>query len=219
MRAHFYCLVATFVLPVVSLANTIVVQNSSFETLPTGGLTDLISGQGAFSIGVLIPGWTSTNTDNSGEAQLLTGPSPSYPLYVADDGITSAWIREDTTLYQTVDAVVQLGVTYTLSVDIGWRNDKGTNGTADLLINGNTYMATGAPLTQGYWTTYTVSYTGIANDVGSPITIELNANSMAPNTQGNFDNVRLSDTASPEPAAGVLVGIVLIGLSLVRKGR
>jgi hypothetical protein len=118
---------------------------------------------------------------------------------------------------QTVGGTVVLGEVYTLLVDIGWRLDAGFTGSADLLINGHTYAATGTTPAQGTWSTYTVTYTGLAADVGRSITIDLNSSG----SQGNFDNVRLDGTLGesgvPEPASFLLIGPALIALGLRMK--
>jgi hypothetical protein len=201
--------------PVLSLASSITVVNPSFEIQPGTGLP-FSDSTGSWSLGVNIPGWISSDPANSGEFQPVTQGAPP-PFNSLDNGPTSAWVRQGTTLSQTVGALVQLGAEYTLLVDVAWRNDKATNGTADLLINGNRYMATGPTLVRGDWTTLSATYVATSADVGAPITIELNANTYVWNTQGNFDNVRLDDPAVPEPALGGVVGACFIGLILRRR--
>jgi hypothetical protein len=113
--------------------------------------------------------------------------------------------------------VVVLGAVYTLRVDIGFRKDTAFDGTADLLINGQKYIATGvAP--QGTFGTFVATYTGLLADVGQSITIELNSSG----SQANFDNVRLDATGAetaPEPAALWLAGPALLGLSMWKRRR
>ena len=80
-------------------------------------------------------------------------------------------------------------------------------------------LVSATPLsTPGNWSTYTVTYTGLAADVGKTITIVLGASGV----QGNFDNVRLDATAAaavPEPVTWVLLGAGLIGLAGARRFR
>lgn len=214
MRLLILASVAAF--PLFTWATTLPVVNPSFEVLPPGGLANP-NPAGAYSFGP-IPGWTCSNNSNCGQFQPTEGT-----FNTLDDGPTSAWVRQNSTIFQTIAGwVVQAGNEYTLSVDVGWRNDKGTNASVDLLINGIRYLATGPALVQGDWATYTVNYIGTAADAGSSITIELNATSMANNTQGNYDNVRLTDPAAvPEPALAGVVGagvLALIGCGL-RKRR
>jgi hypothetical protein len=204
-----------FVFPIFAWANMITVVNPSFEILPDGGLSQLSGIDGSYSIDTAIPGWTSTDTSNSGQFQPGT-PDVYFNHYfdTLDDGITSAWSRS-ATLSQPVGPTVQAGITYILTVDLGYRNDLSFDGTAGLLINGNWYQATGTTPAQGYWSTYTATYTGTEADAGAPITIELSANGQ----QGNFDNVKLSDSdpVAPEPAFGGLVAACLIGLVGCRR--
>jgi hypothetical protein len=115
---------------------------------------------------------------------------------------------------QTVGATVVLGEVYTLLVDIGWRFDAPFTGTADLLINGLTYSATGTTPTRGTFGVFTAVYTGTSADAGLPITIELRSSGP----QANFDNVRLDgtlgETGVPEPASLLLIAPALLALGL-----
>lgn len=124
------------------------------------------------------------------------------------------------TISQTVSSpLVQLGVTYTLLVDVGLRHDLGDPGTEALVINGVDYFATGSSPAAGNWSTFTATYTGLAADVGKSITIEL----ASGGNQGDWDNVRLSDStasAVPEPASGVFMGLAALALAgIVRRKR
>lgn len=182
------------------LGNVIPVNNPSFETLPVGGLP-LTSGclnPGCSWSTTAIPGWTKTGS--TGQFR----PGLSAHFNVLPDGPTSAWSNNGT-ISQTVAATVQLGRPYTLLVDLGNRKDYPFRGVASLLINGNTYLASGSAPGDGFWSTYTASYVGLPADVGKPITIQLSANAA----QGNFDNVRLS---MPEPADIVILLGTAIGL-------
>jgi PEP-CTERM motif len=87
------------------------------------------------------------------------------------------------------------------------------------LINGVRYSANGVAPTPGSWSTFTATYTGIAADVGDPITIELGSTTTGFPTQAvqaDFDDVRLSNNAAPppipEPSSIGLLGAALIGV-------
>jgi hypothetical protein len=180
-----------------ALAAPITVNNPSFETPPSGGFP-FGCGTGCSFSQAVIPGWT--NGGFSG--QFIPGTQVGNVSFfnTISDGITVAYSNAGT-ISQTVGATVQAGVAYTLQVDLGWRKDIGAFiGTADLLVNGNQYAATGATPVQGNWSTFTATYTGLPADVGDPITIQLNS----PGTQADFDNVRLSDNLAsvPAPALG-----------------
>jgi hypothetical protein len=196
-----------------AVAAVVTVVNPSFETLPSGGLPFTCGTGCAYSVGA-IPGW-----NNSGSSGQFQPDPPAIVTYFStlSDGPTSAYTNGPT-ISQTVADTVQQGVIYTLLVDLGARNDLSFDGTADLLINGTRYVATGVAPTRGNWATFTATYTGLASDVGDSITIELNATGA----EGNFDNVRLSNSLAspvPEPATLGLIGfsLVLLGAFARRK--
>lgn len=199
-------------------ASAIPVNNPSFETLPAGGLPIPGYAGGSYSIAV-IPGWVGTGYSGQFQPGGPSGTVPNHYYNTLSDGPTEAYIATSEVISQTVGATVQAGVTYTLMVDIGARLDLRFLGAADLLINGNQYVATGVENLGGF-ATYTATYTGLPADAGDPITIQLSASGQ----QGDFDNVRLSCGAGcaastvPEPSVIVLVGPVLIGIG-VRQYR
>lgn len=214
MRFRFAALITalSLSLPIAASAESITVLNPSFEILPSGTL--LTGAPGPYSQGSAIPGWISSDPTNVNDGVFQPDTISQIAFNTVDDGPTSAWSR-GATLSQAVGAVVSVGMTYTLMVDIGWRNDRAFDGSADLLINGITYQAIGKTPPQGGWSTFIATYVGLQQDAGLPITIQLNASGP----QGNFDNVRLTNSATPEPAVGVLVGSCLIGLACLRRKR
>jgi hapalindole biogenesis HpiC1 cyclase-like protein/PEP-CTERM motif-containing protein len=188
-----------------AFAGVIVVNNASFETLPPGGL-NLGCGTGCLYSTSAIPGWTSTG--NSGQFQ----PGTPANFTSLSDGLVSAYSNGGT-LEQTVSATVVAGVTYTLSVDLGWRNDAPFAGSADLLIGSNEeFQATGTAV-QGDFETFTATYLGTIADAGQTISIELKAGGV----EGNFDNVRLSSSAIlasvPEPASFGMMALGIAGVA------
>jgi hypothetical protein len=118
-----------------------------------------------------------------------------------------------------VAPTVQVGVTYTLLVDLGKRNDTNFTASAALLINGTSYLATGVTPTSGNWSTFTATYVGTVADAGKAITIQLQSSGI----QANFDNVRLSDstlgTSIPEPQVAGTFGAGLIALVLFARRK
>jgi hypothetical protein len=208
MSSKIY-LVAALVLAAAScFANTITVTNFSFETLPDGGLTFAGCGAGcSYSEGSGIPGWSISPGAQIGQFQPGNPGNTNY-FSALSDGITSAYSNIDgSVISQTVGETVVIGEVYTLLIDIGWRFDAPFTGTADLLINGHTYNATGTTPTRGTFGLFTASYTGTAADVGQFITIELRSSGP----QANFDNVRL-DGSVPEPASFLLIAPALLAL-------
>src|ERR1035437_13605 len=196
-----------------AFASPIYVDNYSFETPPIGGFPTNC-GTGCNYSTAAIPGWSGTAVS---AGQWQTGG-----LYISADpagGPTSAFVN-DHLISQTVGPTVSAGLVYTLLVDIGLRTDGGFGGTADLLINGHTYFATGTTPNPGNWSQFTATYTGLAADVGKPITIELRGqgvDAQGVNHQGNFDNVQLSGV--PEPASFLLIGSALLALKAFRRRR
>jgi len=195
-------------------ASTISVVNPSFEILPSNGLPLACPVEpGCYFSTDNITGWSSSDTTTSGQLQPGTQLGNDTYFSSIPDGNTIAYSRGGT-ISQTVIPTVQLGVTYTLMVDLGFNDapNFAFDGSADLLINGIRYYATGTAPSPGNWSTYTATYTGLTSDVGQSITIELQANGR----QGDFDNVRLSSTV-PEPGIFGLVGVSLIFLGMRRR--
>jgi hypothetical protein len=202
-----------------ALASPIFVANFSFE-LPGGPLPIRTCGTGcSFSAGA-IPGWTGS-TATSGEFQPGTQVGNLAYFSTLTDGISVAYSDLASPITQTVAPTVQVGVTYTLMIDIGKRNDvtiSAFKGSADLLINGHHIAAVGVTPTTGHWSTYTATYVGLSADAGKPITIEL----LSSGKQADFDNVRLSSaaiTSAPEPGGVTLLGLGLVGLSLFTRRK
>jgi hypothetical protein len=203
------------------VAGTIFVDNASFETLPSGGLPTICSVATGCSYsdalipGQEIPGWIVNTTQLTGQLQPGSSGGNTTFFDSVPDGLTVAYTNGGT-ISQAVAAAVQLGVTYTLLVDVGQRNDCCTYGAVDLVIGTNRIAATGASPNPGLFSTFTATYTGLAGDVGKSIGIELAANGP----QGVFDNVRLSDSTVPEPGSIVLVGLGLTTtLAVLFKSR
>ena len=109
----------------------IFVNNFSFETLPAGGLPEGCGVGCTYSTGA-IPGW-SGGTGLFGQFQPGT---PWFTTPPSDGSATMAW-SQGPTISQTVLPTVQLGVTYTLMVDLGLRLDPGPTfvSSAGLLVD------------------------------------------------------------------------------------
>jgi len=195
---------------------SIPVTNFSFETLPGGGLNQTGSNcSNTYSVGA-IPVWIESGPGPSGQ---FNPGTPGCIFNSVPNGSIIAYTN-DGTLSQTVSATVVTGNTYTLTVFEGTRADCCTAGgdTADLLVNGVQYFATGTVATAGNWTQWTATYTGLAADAGDSITIQLGGTG----NQADFDDVTLSYTtpsAVPEPAYLTLLAAGLGGMMMVVRRR
>ena len=192
MSGKIYLVAALALAVAPCFASPIFVSNFSFETIPGGvlPLTNCAAGC-SYSTGA-IPGWSLGR-------QFRPGATQTTYFTTLSDGITSAY-SSGGTISQTVGATVVQGDVYTLLVDIGWRLDAAFTGTADFAGSTETLIpATTA--NRGAFSPFTVSYTGLAADVGQSITIELQSSG----SQANFDNVRLD--AVPEPASFLLIAL------------
>jgi hypothetical protein len=89
-----------------------------------------------------------------------------------------------------------------LAVDLGHRNDvPAFSSSADLLVDGIQYMATGTPPPLGGWSTFTARFISKDANEGDSITIQL----VSSVPQGNFDNVSLTSEPVPEPSSMLLL--------------
>jgi len=214
LRIRKTALIGVFLAASTSYGSPIFVTNFSFETLPLSGLPGSCGTNCAYSTNAYIPGWTVSDTSVTGQFQ--PGPPTNTTFFNSvPDGTTTAFSNGGSTISQTVAPLVQLGIVYTLMVDVGVRKDFGVDpGTEALEINGNEYFATGTPAALGDWSIFTATYTGTAADVGSSITIQLASSGPG----GTWDNVQLNDSTTPEPATGVLIGLGSLALAgVVRR--
>ena len=197
-------------------AAVITVVNPSFETLPPAGLPFVGCGAGCSFSNDVIPGWINSRADSG---QFRPGPAAgafTYFNYVPD-GLTVAYTN-GSGISQTVGITAVAGVTYTLSVQLGFRKDITDTSPVSLLVGAGGAFATGTPLQfSGDWSTYTATYTATAADAGGAITILLGPSGA----QGDFDDVRLSDDAAavPEPASWALMigGFAMVGTAARRR--
>ncbi len=125
----------------------------------------------------------------------------------ATDGSRTAWINSPTTGYQDTGVVIELGKTYTLTVDITTRGFAGSVGTFRLYGSTAGYgTAIGTPAAEASATAATseiwllnqsVSFTATAAEAGQTLGIAI---STTAGVQTEWDNIRLdtgSDTTPP----------------------
>jgi len=207
-----------FLLAAVCQATPIFIVNNSFETFPLTGLTACGTGC-SYEIGT-VSGWTLTGSDG----EFRPGPPSGITTFFnsVPDGTTVAFSNGGT-LSQIVGATVQVGATYTLTVDVGARKNTPEPSTEALVINGNTYLATGTlpPLHSGNWSVFTATYVGTIADAGKPIKILLSSGGI----QSNWDAVALDveppvvSSTVPEPGTSLLVGLGLVVAGVVTRIR
>jgi len=201
-----------------TFANTIFVNNFSFENLPLGGLPAACGVPlGCSFSNADIPGWVRSNlTQITGQFQPgVNAGNTTYFSVAMPDGITVAYTSGGI-ISQTVGATALANTLYTLQVDVGLRNDVPNFGTVMLLIGSHQILATGAAPLPGHFSTFTATFLTSALDVGASIGIQLSANS----SQGDFDNVRLNSTGVPEPgSAFFVVSSLALVVPLLRKRR
>jgi hypothetical protein len=170
----------------------------------------------SFTDGELGPGWTHSGVGVFGRFRPGTqlGNHHFFSSLPAGDGITSAYSTGGT-ISQTVGPVVQTGVEYIFTVDLGERHDTPFVSSADLLLSGphpsQTIDAAGTDPSKGHWSTFTATFVGNSSNVGDHITIQLKDSGRG--NQGNFDSVTL--TAVPEPGTLLLFGSGMLLLVLI----
>lgn len=157
-----------------------------------------------------LTGWEMSTTNfgvNGG------GTDGSYKLWIDNAGYY---------IYQNVGEIITEGTTYQLTVDV---RNTGSSGNAVLNIElygsalGETTPFAANPitgLTQNVWATdQTTSFTATAGQAGQTLGIRLLY--ATKEVQANFDNVRLTATAIPEPSTALLGGLGV--LLLLRRRR
>jgi len=157
-------------------------------------------------------GWTSVNT-NLGARPGVGGVSPT-------DGTHQLWLNGGNTIYQDTGVVIELGATYTLTVDVTTTPPfDGHTGT--LRLYGSTLgfgtaiggAETAKVTAQSIWTTETASFVATATEAGQTLGVAL----ATTGTQTEWDNVRLT-AAVPPPTNTFVSWIDGFGLDPADKG-
>lgn len=202
-----------------SLATLVPVVNHSFETnqIPGDGNTatfadDTISGAPS--------GWTNTigGINNRGPGSFFNSRIASTPDPSDSPREQMAWSNGGGYMFQTLSTNLLAGVQYTLTIDIGDRNDTPFGG-ADIRLGAGSSQGVNVmmPVTSstptpadGNWSTWVFQYValGTTPGVGTPLRIELHSNGV----QTLFDNVRLDAQAIPEASPALMLAVVTFGI-------
>ena len=159
-------------------------------------------------------GWTRSSGVNFQSRGAAGGLNPT-------DGTRMAWTNNGFTGYQTVGEVIQLGTTYTLTVDVGTTGFATSTGTFRLYGDAGFATAIGgaesavAVTTNATWITdQSVSFTATAAEAGQLLGVSFGTTG---GVQNEWDNLRLTAVAVPEPSTTALLG--LGGLALILRRR
>ena len=221
-----FCALAFWLLSSVAWADSILVQNASFELVANPpGLNQTCAGTGCAFNDVAngpIPGWTPSFNASAGSFQ--PGSSTTYFNTALPDGNIVAYINSGS-ISQTLGVSILPDSIYTLSVDVGRRNDvAGVNYSLNLLAGSNafcTQSGSNSTIAAGTFSEITLICTTGASVPAGLLGIELTGASR----QVNFDDVQLSVTSAavvtPEPGTLALTFVSLLvgGLLFVRSRR
>ena len=210
----------------VAWADSIPVQNASFEIVANPpGLNQACAGTGCAFNDVAngdIPDWT--HSFNASAGSFRPGSSTTYFNTVLPDGNIVAYINNGS-ISQTLGVFLMPDSTYTLSVDVGRRNDAaGVNYSLNLLDGSNVFCSqsgSNSTITAGTFSEVTLTCTTGASVPAGLLGIELTGFGR----QVNFDNVQLNVTTTtiptPEPSTLALTFVSLLvgGLLFVRSRR
>ena len=199
----------------------IIIVNHSFES------TDITANLSSNPSSTTMPGWTTIAGNEwladrgvGGALGTNTDPTPDA------DG-EQFLMTKGGGAYQVTSEAMAANTVYTLTVDIGDRNNQGFP-TVDMRIGtGSTFGAnllaatvvsnttpTNAGTTTDGWETWVYTFTNGAGVPTENLRVELFNTGSG---QALFDNVRLDATSVPEPTTTALIG--LGGLALILRRR
>jgi hypothetical protein len=203
-------------------ADSVSIQNASFET--TNPLSAPCLGTGC-AYNFAIPDWTIGGI-NASAGSFQPGSSSIYFNTALPNGSIVAFINTGS-ISQTLTGISLLANSvYTLSVDVGRRNDVvAANYSLNLLDGSSVFCTSGSnsngSITAGTFADITLTCATGATVPGGFLGIELTGDGR----QIDFDNVQLdvstSTVSTPEPSAFALtfVGLFMGGLLFMRSRR
>ncbi len=188
-------------------ADSVAVQNASFEQIGSGGLPNGCGTGCAYGYGP-IPGWT---TVGSGGGAWQPGPTGTYFNQAIPDGSTVAFVNG--TLSQDLDVALLANTEYTLTVDVGDRLDGYRGGWSIALNDGSMQLCTNAGQTAeiavGTFAQESCTFTTGSYVPSGDLFIVLGGSGSSDNA--TFDDVRVS---APEPESIVLLGAGLFCVAI-----
>jgi hypothetical protein len=185
-------------------ADSIAVQNASFETIAPVGLPYSCGTGCAYNVGP-IPGWSYTG-GVSGSFQ------PGSTLTGEPDGGSTIAYTNGGTISQDLGVDLAPDTTYLLSVWVGDRTDAPSTYTISLDAGTDAVCTTSGSstaLNPGGFADVTCTYT----TGNSPLTGDLMILLGAGSGQGDFDDVSLTTVPAPEPSSIALESLGLLALA------
>ncbi len=176
-----------------------------------------------------IPDWVVSNPSHSGVWDPNTGAGGVIGSVPVGSYVGFAGGSAPSTIAQDTGTTVQLGSTYNLQVNVGWRTDLPWNA-PDIALETCTGSYSGCTIlaeqaapkpTQGGWSTDTLVWDATTGG-GDELYVFLINNGLPTggSEQADFNDVLLGmnpGSGAPEPASMALIGLGLCGIAALRR--